>query len=149
MSRYDIAPAADVETAVMAMLRRDFPLLATPAGGQLRVGGELPADLTTRVTSTVPYVRVAEIGGSSTPYHDRVTIDLDVFSKSRALSRKVAFDLQSWLMGRPDPIVVDGKKVIIEIGDKERVTSIRPQEVPWDDTTLRRYYSSYSISARR
>lgn len=135
----------DLETAAMELLRQRFPILATPPGGLLRVATETPADLPTRITSSVPFVRVTDIGGAGGRLDVGATIDVDVYGRSRNQVRDLAVDIEGFLLSAPHSVFVGGVFVLVDsVG-----LSVRPHRVPWPDETIRRYYSSYQLSARR
>jgi len=135
----------DLETAVMEMLRQRFPILATPAGGLLRVATETPDDLPTRVTSSAPFVRVTDIGGAGGRLDVGATVDVDVYGRSRNQTRDLAVAIEGFMLSAPHSVFVGGAFVLVDsVG-----LSVRPHRVPWPDETIRRYYSSYQLSARR
>lgn len=136
----------DLESAVMELLRGRFPVLQTPAGGQLRVATEVPTDLSTRVTSSTPFVRVSDIGGAGLGRTAMAAvIDVDVYGRSRGQARNLAADVQAFLESAPHSTLVGDTYVLVDAV----VTSMRPHRVPWVDSDIRRYYASYHLSARR
>ena len=145
MTGYDFASSPDIERALMKMLRERFSVLATPPGGPLRVATEVPSNVGDIVTATVPFVRVSVIGGGSGRLEIRPLVDVDVFSKDRDTSMRLAVSIEAWLLDYPHRTTLDSNFVLLD----EVSTVMVPQRVPWPDGTLKRYLSSYQISARR
>lgn len=142
----NLKPESDFELAMMTLLRATFPELATGADGVLRVATETPPDLATRVTSSTPFVRVTDIGGGATGRLLQLgLVDIDVFGRSRNQARDLAVAIQALVEGYPHSVQTEAGFVLIDRAS----TAMRPQGVPYSDTTLRRYYSSYRLSARR
>lgn len=144
----NLAIPPDLEETIMDLLVWRFDVLK-PGAGDDRVESTTPPDLSSRVTTTVPFVRVSDIGaggGRNRLTRERGHLDVDIFGRTRSQAYTLGREIQAFLEGYPHSITLDdGRFVLVE----EVVTLMRPQRVAWDDSTLRRYYSSYQISARR
>lgn len=142
-----LEPYPDTSGALMLLVEQWFPAdfapTGTPEDPVYRTGRGFPPDLPDLIL-TPPggaYCRVQDIGGNDDGITDRPLIDVDIFAGSYAKARDLAFGVQARLMGYPWRA---GTTVI----DKAR-TAMRPHAVPWDDDRIFRFYSSYTISARR
>lgn len=131
----------DVDAALRQLLRTWFPELATEPDGTLHVAVDTPVNL----KDVLPFVRVADIGGSDDRITDRPTIDFDVFSDTFTGAKSLANQIRTKLIGYPYSTIVAGRFVGID----QTITLARPHRVPWADATIRRFYSSYQFSVRR
>lgn len=137
MSSRILKPYPDVVEAIADLCILWFPELATRPGGDFRVGRVFPDN----IQNKLPFVRMADIGGNDDGLTDIPLIDIDVFHKTFVQARDLSKGIQARLLGYPHVI---GTTVI----DRVR-TAMRPHDVPWDDDRVKRFYSSYQISARR
>lgn len=141
-----IAPLRDYEDLAKNGLRERFPVLATPPSGVFRVATQIPSNLTERVTKEIPFVRVTQGSGRTTPTHAFPTLDIDVFSLSTTTSLALANEIEAWFTsGRHRWVDSEGNVAIV---DSIECTS-SPQRVPWPAATVDRFLASYVISTRR
>lgn len=141
-----LAPFPDITETVMHGLEAQFPELAphTINGETVyRVGREVPIE---GPLVGGRFVRVGGIGAPEGFVTTRPTIDLDVFAGSYAAGWDLSQRIHQWIIRYPHRIEFGARFVVL---DAVRV-SMSPQEVDWDaDSRVRRFYSSYQISARR
>jgi hypothetical protein len=130
-------PFPDIIDGLKILFAQWFPELATQPDDDFRVGRVFPPNLQDRL----PFVRMADIGGNDDGLTDTPLIDIDVFHQTFAQARDLSKGIQVRLLGYPHRV---GSLVIDEVR-----TAMRPHDVPWDDDRVRRFYSSYQISARR
>jgi len=132
---------ASITDVFKVLLPQGVPELVT-VGSVYRVGTSLPSGLDV----TLPYVRVDRVGGRQEKLLETPVLDLDVFHSSRPLAVSLSETISTFLLGYPHAVVLPGgRKVILDI--IEQVSP--PVEVPWDDSNIRRFLSSYQITVRR
>lgn len=134
----------DTVAALMLLVEEWFPEDFGPTGPDLDVyhtGRVFPQDLPELIVGGQAFCRVTDIGGNDDGLTDHPLIDVDVFANDFDRARDLAFGIQARLLGYPWRA---GTTVI----DQAR-TAMRPHPVPWDDDRIFRFYSSYTISARR
>jgi hypothetical protein len=109
---------------------------------------ELLVDLAPTGTTTpsnlqtaMPFVRVTRIGGSDTRIFDDPRVDIDAFAGTREAAYVLAEACRQRLINYPHRTSLG----LIDLV----TTDAGPHEVPWGDTTVRHFTSSYSLSARR
>jgi hypothetical protein len=141
-----LAPFPDITTVVMHGIEQAFMDDLGPVS--------LDGETVYRVARGFPlegplvagrFVRVGGIGAPEDRFTTRPTIDVDVFAPSYAAGWDLAQRIHQWLVRYPHSVQVDARSVVL---DTVRV-SMSPQEVDWKDSRVRRFYSSYQISARR
>lgn len=130
------------------MTVRRYPNIARLVAGQLvaaglipagRIGTETPATLDTQL----PFIRVRRVGGASDHINDYPTVDLEVFHNTAVNGESLA-ELVRQHLTTPGLPAVPLRGVI----DTVEVIA-GPQELPWADTRVRRYGTTYRITARR
>lgn len=146
MTLAPLAPFPDVREALGYGLETHFPGELAPyvLDGQdvYRVGSRFPPEgplLGGR------FVRVGGIGGPDDLITHHGTYDIDVFAPTYSQGWDLAQRIHQWVMRYPRRIEFGARSVVL---DTVRV-SMSPQEVDWVDSRVRRFYSSYQISARR
>jgi hypothetical protein len=136
-----LQPYPDVAKAVMLLVESWFPEDFAPIGEDYRTGRVFPPNLQDTIAAGGAFCRVTDIGGNDDGLTDHPLIDVDVLAPSFKRARDLSLGIQARLLGYPWRA---GSTVI----DKVR-TAMRPHDVPWDDDNTFRFYSSYTISARR
>lgn len=157
MTAIDTSTFPDVETAILYGLSAkvgDFwataspssPSLDPPEDGRSRhVGGKTPGDLQARL----PFWRVHVFTGDDDLITDHPVADIDVFAQTWEVGRHLAELTRTWMLAAPHVIasVENGtpRTVILDAVS----TRVRPFWLPWEDTDVDRFMSTYVISARR
>lgn len=90
--------------------------------------------------STLPFVRVARIGGQDDGVTDSGVYDFDVF----AATRQQAWEVAETIRARLRPRTRSGTAII----DAVR-TSTAPRTLPWANSNIQRYSATYGITLRR
>lgn len=138
-------PVPDLKRFGSAWLRETFPELATPSDGMLlvRIDEKLDPTLVRTVLDAHGFfVRVGEIPGRTTPNQIHGTLDFDVFGLTDATTGDLA--------RRIDMKFITGRHRIASGASIDTVFSqMSPHAVPWADASVRRYYSSFAVTARR
>lgn len=112
-----------------------IPWLASQLG--VRVVAETPANLAT----VVPLLQVTGIGGSDfTPTFDACNIDVDSYAATRGESEDLSNAARHALMWVL-PRTILGGAVVTEVR-----AIMRPTWTPYDDTDLRRFTASYTVT---
>jgi len=103
---------------------------------------DLATDAGTVTPSVIPdgFVRVTKGGGTDDTITDSSIIDVDVFHSSRGN----AFDMSEAIRDALTPRTRVGSAII----DRVR-TGASPRQMPWDNTNIKRFSASYTISVRR
>ncbi len=135
VARIDLGDFPDIETLTLDVLEGLYPQLTE---GDVRLADtETPANL-----QDLPvFVRVSLVTGRDDRITDYSVVDIDVFASSRAVAYAWAQDIRSRLTGGPHRA---GSGVIDRV-----VTEEKPRRLPWADENVRRFGSTYRISARR
>lgn len=130
------APFPDFQRAAAA-------LLATlPSLSASRVGGvRPPAD---KLKSSLPFVATYRIGGPRDAITDNALMVLDVFADSYAVGAPLAESCAAALGAAPLVLALSGKAVVID-----SAVAPSPTEVPYGDSAVRLWTSTYTWSARR
>jgi hypothetical protein len=139
-----LKPYPDVAEAVMLLVEGWFPDEFAPRGDaadDYRTGRVYPPNLQDLIANGEVFCRVTDIGGNDDGLTDRPLVDIDVLAPTFARARDLSKEIQARMLGYPWRA---GSTVI----DKVR-TAMRPHDVPWDDDNTFRFYSSYTVSARR
>jgi hypothetical protein len=126
-----LGPFVDAERAVVLLLE---PLAV----------GNTDIDTPDDLAAHLPFVKVYRIGGQGDRWNDAPRIDVDVFAARG--SRTTALDLirqcQATLLSFPH--------LIDDVGVIDRVdVDVTPNEVPWQNTDIVRFTSSYKVTVRR
>ena len=120
----------DVELLVVELLK--------PTGN---AGGWKPADL----TDQLPFRHVYRFAGADDGITDRPVIGIDTFAVTRHAGWLLAQQDRQLLLATPHAITVDQTTKVIDTV----TTSEAPHEVPYGDSQVRRWVSSYTVSLRR
>jgi len=141
-----LAPFPDIPAVVMAGIEAYF----APELDPIDIDGQTAYRVAGAFAPEGPllgekFVRVSALGGPETLITTRPTVDIDVFAGSRREARDLSQRIHQWLVRYPHRVWYDARFVVL---DTVRV-SMSPQEVDWQDSRVRRFYSSYQISARR
>ena len=124
----DLAAFPDLEVAII-------DLIEDLSNGN--AGTETPASLET----TLPFLRVLRSGGPDNRFTDSARITIDAFDSTRPLAHALAESVRQRLLSFPH--VINGA-VIDTVA-----TNSGPTEIPWGDPVVRRFVSSYVVTARR
>jgi hypothetical protein len=116
---------------------REFPALA---GGR-HTGTEAPTDL----ADLLPFLAVAAVGGDATRLDAHPLLDFDVFARSKTEAEGLAFALNARLMEYPHRVESGERFVVID----EVINTRYPVELPWADSGVRRFGSTYQLTFRR
>lgn len=147
--RTDLGDFPDIETLTLDVLEGLYPQL-TGAGYAGYLDGYTGVYTGPRLTDTetpanlqdLPvFIRVTLVTGRDDRITDRSVVDIDVFASSRAVAYAWAKDIRSRLTGGPHRA---GSGIIDRV-----VTEEKPRRLPWSDENVRRFGSTYRISARR
>ncbi|MGK5677520.1 hypothetical protein [Actinoplanes sp. URMC 104] len=102
-------------------------------GDASRVGTQTPPDLDDKV----PFCLLNKTAGDRTQIDDNPFVDLDVFHHLDTEAWRIANEISDFLLTKPFPLDV--------VACPES-----PRELPWrEDSSLRRYGATYSMSLRR
>lgn len=125
-----IETAPDLEEAVALLIEQDF-------GNFVYVG-------TYFNVKQLPWVRVSDLGGREDRFGGSHAVDLDVLASTYDEAKSLCATLVAYLLGYPRSVEVGGRKVVLD-----RVEAQGPRELPWDDSSIRRFTSTVQISFRR
>lgn len=144
--RQPLAPFPDVRDVVAVGIEAEFAADLGP----VQIAGETLYRVDSRLPPEGPLVagHFARVGGLGAPegfVTTRPTIDLDIFGPDYDSTRDLSYRIHQWLVRYPHRVSYGARFVVL---DTVRV-SMSPQEVDWQDSRVRRFYSSYQISARR
>lgn len=109
-------------------------VLVAGLGSYGTCGTETPPDL----QNHLPFVRIKRRGGTNDQFSDYARVDIDVFAETRAVGVPLTEEIRQYLLDGWALRQFDW--VVTESG---------PQELPWDDPNVRRWVSTYRITARR
>lgn len=118
----------DIESVVIAAL--------VGAELALHAGREIPSNL----RYMMPFTLVERVGGPDDGITDSATVNIDVLSSSVDVAKTRSESIRDWLTG-------DTRSPRHPIDRAETVAG--PQEIPYGDSGVRRWTTSYEISARR
>ena len=112
-------------------------------------GTFLPADL--HAEGVMPFHLVGRFTGSDDRITDRAIIGIDTFAGTLGDGRPAAEQVRQRMLAAPHavtiPATVDTPEHVVVIDSA--VTGEAPHEVPWGDSTIRRWVSSYTVTLRR
>jgi hypothetical protein len=113
-------------------------VIAALVGAELaeHVGRELPTNLRYRM----PYTLVERTGGPDDGISDTATVNIDVLSSSVDVAKQRSENIRDYLTG-------DARSPRHPIDRAETVAG--PQEIPYGDVSVRRWTTTYQITARR
>lgn len=130
MTGYVLRAAPDLAEAIARMVETDFPEVAG-------VG-------TYHDPETLPWVMVDDLGGAEDRFGGSHGVDLEVLADDYDEAKSLCSRLVAYLLGYPRSVEVDGRKVTLD-----RVEAQGPRELPWEDSSIRRFMSTLQISFRR
>lgn len=132
----ELAPFPDVEQALMDLLQ---DLVVEPDD----VGVIIPVDLQARVLGdpTRHVIRVRVIGGNDSRFIDFSRVDIETFGPDRATTLPLAETIRQRLISKP-------RATAFGVIDRAE-TEVRPQEIPYEDSDIRRISATYRLSMRR
>lgn len=140
---YEIRPAPDLRTVLMAWLRQEYPAQLGAVAGVLRVRTEAPADLRELLEGHEFFAAVRQFPGRSSRTEVTATLDLEVFALTDAAAGDLARDIDARLARRRLYVAESGASL------HNVINQMLPVTVPWADPAVRRYQSSYAVTARR
>jgi hypothetical protein len=148
-----ITPIPDLRRVGMALLRQRFPaqLGSIPiAGGKeiLRVRDAEVDNLREFLAQHDYFARVGLIPGRTTPHGVSAALDFDIFALTDSAAGDLSRAIDAWLMDSPLALRVASGPLTGASLDTV-VSQMSPDTVPWADAGVRRYYSSYAVTARR
>ena len=125
-----LAPFVDAERAVVQLLTET-------------AAGNIDVDVPENLQNVLPFVRVSRIGGQGDRWSDSPRIDVFVYCArgSRSSGLTLAQQCQALLLSFPhvtDAGVVDSVE-----------TDVPPNEVPWQNSEILLFTSSYKVTVRR
>jgi hypothetical protein len=103
-----------------------------------KVGTELPSG------QSMPYVRVARLGGRRNRLKDYPWVDIEIFAVGSA-GKSLMEDLDAILSSYPGGVAVGSKFVKIEDVQVRAGLARRP----WSDDSVRRYGATYQLTVSR
>lgn len=130
-----VREAPDYIEAMALMLEADIAEL-DPTSSR-HVGTDLKSDV-------LPWVMLDDLGGPEDVFGGTKAIDLDVLASTYAEAKSLSSRLVAYFLGYPRTVEVDGRRVTLD-----RVEAQGPREVPWDESNVRRFVSTLTISFRR
>lgn len=128
----------------------DLPFVDPEEGLFVLLGGQFP-DATigsfpeTEVALNLDYISIDLLDGNQDYFQDNPIIDIDVFSATRAQSKKLAGEVSALLLGYPWTVRVGARRFTIDSVGVIR----RPVKEPWDDENVRRTGATYQLAVRR
>lgn len=128
----ELKPFADIELAIMALLDRDVPEIASKSGTSW------PSPF------TYPCVRVERLPGRRTRLNDYPWVDIEVLDEG-AKGKLVLEAIDTALASYPGGVAVGTGFVKLELVD----VPTPPRRLPWSDDRVRRYAATYQLRARR
>lgn len=149
----EIEPAPDLERIAMELLRQQFPsrLSTKTVDGKsvFRVADAeaQPESMRDFLRQHDYFVRVGMIPGRTTRNQISAALDMDVFALTRAAARGLAFEIDAFLLGQRLARVASGPLTGASLDTV--FSQLSPNTVPWADASVRRFYSSYAVTARR
>lgn len=138
-----IKPFTSMESALMALLLRDFVFGSDPLSeNDSRIGGDFGYD-----PEAMPwYIRLDQVpGGSSNRFEGDFIIDIEVFGADYLLTESVAFALEALILEYPHVVEVEDRKVVFDSVTQNAGVA----DLPWDDDSTSRLGATYVITARR
>jgi len=139
--------APKLRRIAMALLRQEFPDRLGTVDKVLRVKTETPDNLRELLVAQTCFVRVGQLPGRTTQNQISAILDFDVFALTDDAAEDLALDIDAMLLGRRLLRVASGPFVGESLDTV--VSQMSPHTVPWADAGVRRYYSSYAVTARR
>lgn len=125
----DLAPFPDVEQAVISLLT-----------GLGTADTETPSNL----VANLPFIRVNRIGGTNDRITDAARVDVNIYAVKRTDAATLAETVRQRMLSYPHVITIPVACVLDDV-----ITDVAPNEVPWGDPAIRRFTSSYRVTARR
>jgi len=122
----------DIEAVIKVLVERDME------GMDGKVGTELPSG------QSMPYVRVARLGGRRNRLKDYPWVDIEIFAVGSA-GKSLMEDLDVILSSYPGGVAVGSKFVKIEDVQVRAGLARRP----WGDDSVRRYGATYQLTVSR
>lgn len=122
----------DVEDAVVELL-----------AGLGTSGTQLPVDLKV----SAPFHLVYRFAGRDDRITDSAVIGIDTFAATRAIALPLAEQVRQRLLAAPHVVTLPGGAGVVVIDNVS--TSEAPHEVPYGDSDVRRWVSSYTVTLRR
>lgn len=130
-----------IEAGLQLLLVANFPELDGGEDGPFHTGTVYPADLKDRL----PFAAVARIGGPQSALESNPLVDIDIFADTRPAAYSLSARVSAFLLGYPRSVKVGTRLLVL---DSVFETSGQV-ELPWEDADVRRFKSTYQISARR
>lgn len=100
-----------------------------------------PSDLKDRL----PFHLVYRFAGADDGVTDRATVGIDTFDAKRQTGKPLAEQVRQLVIATPHVVVTDAGPVVIDFAR----TAEAPHEVPYGDSMVRRWVSSYVVTLRR
>jgi hypothetical protein len=104
------------------------------------VPGVVGSGTVLKTDATLPFVRVAKLGGTDDGITDAPLVDFDVFAATRSQARQIAEEIRDRLR----PRIRAGSAIV----DSVR-TSVSPRSLPWDNSNIQMNGATYAIGLRR
>ena len=125
-----LAPFPDIEAAFIARLN-----------GIITAGTFASADIKSRM----PYALVYRFAGGDNGLEDRAVVGVDVYAGTRSQGLPLAEQVRQSLTATPFYVTVGTDTVVVD----SVTTAEAPHEVPYGDTAIRRWVSTYTVTLRR
>jgi hypothetical protein len=115
------------------------------------VGRDMPGTFQAMVTSlndvaeNLPLLRSEVVGGSGGRLNRVSVVDSEVFASTYAEAKSLSESLSAYLLGYPRSVLVGDRVAVVDMVVETRP----PVELPWDDSNIRRFAATHSISVRR
>lgn len=130
----ELRPYADLTDVLFALAERDFADVYGKMGTSLE-----------DVEESLPFLRAEIIGGSGGRLQRASLVDVEHFADTYRGAKMQAEAFSAYLLGYPRSVSVDERLVVLDMVVETRP----PVEMPWDDSSIRRFAATYQISVRR
>lgn len=148
MTTPPIGLAPELDLIAMDWLRERWPLqLGTVDPGTdsevLLVRDETPVDIRELLVEHGHFVSVHALPGRTTRHEVIAPLDFHVFALTTTAASNLSREIDAELLGRPYIRTMTGASL------QGVISRLSPVTVPWADAAVRRYMSSYTVTARR
>jgi hypothetical protein len=130
----NLTPYADLTDVLMALVARDFPDEFVKMGTALE-----------DVETNLPFFRCEVIGGSGGRLNRTSLVDWEVFADTYRQGKSLSERLSAYFLGYPRSVTLDERLVVLDMVVETRP----PVEMPWDDSSIRRFAATQQFSVRR
>lgn len=137
----DLAPLPDPNAVMMALLQSAAPDVDPESDEAWYVGTAYPDELEQR---SAPTLLVGHLGGPTDETGARPAIDVTVIAPTYTAAQGTIEIIEPAVMGARFAVLEGGWKIVID-----RVEGQGFYEVEWDDTRLRRFMGTFTLTIRR